>query len=200
MDFFDFFQLSVLAVFLLVFTGKSIWLYLNGRKVFVIGQGKSTLTNVIEILFSLGLMVWICMILVNSLHLNSSLLPDSIFMHSVQKIYLQIPGMIFISLGIMVFMLGIYSFKKSWRIGIDPHTKDALITSGIFSFTRNPVFIFINIYFIGTSLIYPTPFFISFTLITLFGIHHHIKKEEKFLTLHYGESYTSYSKKVRRYL
>ena len=199
MGFFDFFQLLILAVFLLIFIGRTIHLYLIGRNVFVIGHGKSIRTNFMEILFSVGLLFWIYLLLINTLHLTPGILPASIFIHQIHKLYIQIPGMIMICLGMIIFVLGIFSFKKSWRIGIDPQTKDELITSGIFSFTRNPIFIFINIYFIGTSLIYPTPFFISFTLITLIGIHHHIKKEEYFLSKHYGKSYSNYLKKVRRY-
>jgi protein-S-isoprenylcysteine O-methyltransferase Ste14 len=166
----------------------------------VIGQGKAILTNIIEILFSVGLLCWTYLLIINSLHINPGFLPASLIIHSIHKVYLRIPGMILISIGMIIFISGINAFKNSWRIGIDTNTRDVLITTGIFSYTRNPIFLFLNIYFIGTSLIYPTPFFISFALLTLIGIHHHIRTEEKFLKEHYGKPYLEYHKKVRRYI
>lgn len=199
MDFFDIFQLASLVVFLLIFIGRTIQLYFRGRNIFVIGQRKSISTNITEIFFSIGLTIWIYLVIVNSLHLNPVILPASIIINSIHKIYLRVPGTILISLGLIIFISGIISFRNSWRIGIDTQSTDILITTGIFAYTRNPIFLFINLYFIGTSLLYPTPFFIIYALFTLFGIHQHIKAEEKFLKAHYGKPYLDYLKKVRRY-
>jgi protein-S-isoprenylcysteine O-methyltransferase Ste14 len=126
--------------------------------------------------------------------------PDSLFMHTIRKNYLRIPGIVLITLGLIIFISGIISFRNSWRIGIDKNSSDDLITTGIFSYTRNPIFLFINLYFIGTALIYPTLFFIVFAVISMSGIHYHIKAEERFLKSHYGKPYFDYLKKVRRYI
>ncbi len=199
MNFIDYFQLLVLIIFLLFFLGRTIHLYSKGRKVFVIGRGKSILTNTMEILFSAGLLFWMILLVINAFHFSPGILPASITIHRIHELYLQIPGLLLISMGMFIFVLGMLSFEKSWRIGIDTNTSDKLITTGIFSYTRNPIFLFIIFYFIGTSLIYPTPVFISYALLAIFGIHRHIKKEERFLKKHYGQQYIDYTQKVKRY-
>lgn len=47
-------------------------------------------------------------------------------------------GLLFISLVWTVIAQG--NMKNSWRIGIDTDTKTELVTSGLFSISRNPIF------------------------------------------------------------
>ena len=51
----------------------------------------------------------------------------------------------FIGLALLLFsfiwiVIAQVNMKNSWRIGIDNHTKTELITNGLFSVSRNPVF------------------------------------------------------------
>jgi protein-S-isoprenylcysteine O-methyltransferase Ste14 len=74
------------------------------------------------------------------------------------------------------------------------------VTNGIFSITRNPIFVYIDLYFIGTALINANALFIIFALITVIGTHYQILQEEKHLNNLYKEEYVEYKKRVRRYL
>jgi protein-S-isoprenylcysteine O-methyltransferase Ste14 len=74
-----------------------------------------------------------------------------------------------------------------------------LITTGVFSISRNPFFVSIIIYFTGISLFYPNPFFIAYTVLTIVSIHFFILKEEEFLQKYYGKEYENYTNNVRRY-
>lgn len=89
---------------------------------------------------------------------------------------------------------------KSWRVGIDKDNAGKLVTGGIFSITRNPIFVFIDMYFIGTFLIFPNLFFLILMVITIIGMHYQILQEEYFLLSHYGDEYKKYMNKVRRYI
>ncbi|MFC2126320.1 methyltransferase family protein [Bacteroidota bacterium] len=91
------------------------------------------------------------------------------------------------------------SFKTSWRIGIDTKKPDELITSGIFKYSRNPIFLFIDMLFVGMALIYPNIFMIVFAIVTVVGLNHQIHHEELFLMDHYKDEYQKYRRKVRRY-
>ena len=51
----------------------------------------------------------------------------------------------FIGLGFLIFSLvwtiiAQFHMENSWRIGIDLETKAKLVTNGLFSFSRNPIF------------------------------------------------------------
>jgi protein-S-isoprenylcysteine O-methyltransferase Ste14 len=99
----------------------------------------------------------------------------------------------------MLMLITLVHFKTSLRFGMSSSNKGDLITTGIFSFSRNPFFLSLNLYFTGQAMVFPAIVFIGFALMAVAGIHFFILKEEKFLIIFYGESYTSYQKKVRRY-
>src|ERR1700691_1283068 len=42
--------------------------------------------------------------------------------------------------GLLLVLRSLMSFKQSFRVGIDTEKPDALITSGIFAFSRNPIY------------------------------------------------------------
>lgn len=75
-----------------------------------------------------------------------------------------------------------------------------LITTGIFSLSRNPIFLSMDLYFLGTFLIYSNLFFLLCGIGIVFGFHFQIRQEEAFLTEKYGNSYHGYMAQVRRYI
>ena len=116
------------------------------------------------------------------------------------SLLLQILGMLFILGAVITLYLTLIHFKSSLRFGLDKSKLGTLITTGIFSISRNPFFLSILLYFSGVALIIPNGFFIAFAIIAIISIHLFILKEEKFMSEHYGENYQKYKQKVRRYL
>jgi protein-S-isoprenylcysteine O-methyltransferase Ste14 len=199
MNFFDVFQLSALILFLFIFTGRSVWLHISGIRIFVIGKRNGGFKSLMEIIFILVLFQWIYEIIYQSIDLTFTLLPAILSEVFFNSLIFKILGVVLITSGLVIFIFSLISFGKSWRIGIDTENAGELITTGIFSVTRNPFFIFINFYFTGTVLIYTNLFFSALAVMAVFGIHFHILNEEKFLTKQYGNQYLDYCKKVRRY-
>ena len=75
-----------------------------------------------------------------------------------------------------------------------------LITSGIFKYSRNPVFLSMGLYSMGIMLIYPNIIFMTITVGTILCIHIQILQEEKFLLNKFGKKYTEYTNKTGRYI
>lgn len=90
--------------------------------------------------------------------------------------------------------------KQSWRIGIDEKNTTSLITKGLFSISRNLVFLGMIISTAGMFLIIPNAitFFVAITSYIVIQIQ--IRLEEEFLQRVYGRSYGDYKLKVRRLL
>ena len=88
--------------------------------------------------------------------------------------------------------------KNSWRIGIDTETKTDLITTGLFSLSRNPIFFGMIISLVG--LFFTTPNALTGILLILgyVLIQIQIRLEEEFLTNQHGQNYLTYKQKVRR--
>jgi len=200
MGFFDYFQFIFLIFFWLLFIIRTVLLTRQGEKVFVIGSNKKGAEAVIEMLAFPLLLLWAYEVITHSLHIQYQLLPDALFRSMVHSMPLQIAGIGLIVTGFLFFCWGLYSFGKSWRIGIDKNSPGNLITTGAFSLSRNPVFLFFNLYFIGTWLVYSNIFFLIYAVVGLFVFHLQIKKEELFLKGHYGREYLLYTEKTRRYI
>jgi protein-S-isoprenylcysteine O-methyltransferase Ste14 len=96
--------------------------------------------------------------------------------------------------------MALISFGKSWRIGIDENNSNELVTTGMFKYSRNPIFLFMDLYFTGIMLIYPNIVFIIIAVCTFIGIHLQILREERFLLKKFGEKYSEYKKQTRRYI
>ncbi|MBO9682940.1 MAG: isoprenylcysteine carboxylmethyltransferase family protein [Flavisolibacter sp.] len=88
--------------------------------------------------------------------------------------------------------------KNSWRIGIDTETQTELITTGLFQFSRNPIFFGMIISLAGLFLTTPNAMTAFFLILGYVLIQIQIRLEEEFLTTQHGQKYIEYKEKVRR--
>jgi len=109
-------------------------------------------------------------------------------------------GLLLYALSIIGFVVTLANFGKSFRVGIDEKQPDKLITGGVFTFSRNPVYLCFLVYFLGLLLIFRNVALIIVTIIAMIMIHRRILREESFLSSYYGQEYKEYCIKVRRYL
>ncbi len=90
--------------------------------------------------------------------------------------------------------------KNSWRIGIDEESRTELITSGLFKFSRNPIFLGMIVSLIGFFMSLPTMISLLFLILGIILIQIQIRLEEVFLLKQHGENYVDYKNRVRRLL
>lgn len=108
-------------------------------------------------------------------------------------------GSLTIILSVVCMHFTLSAFKNSLRFGLNANNLGKLITSGIFAHSRNPFFVAILMLLLGIALVFPSPFFVLITVLSIFTIHLFILKEEKFMIDNYGEEYQHYCNTVRRY-
>lgn len=119
--------------------------------------------------------------------------------------YLENPILIKIGWGLLLLSLILVwiaqsQMANSWRIGIDEKNKTTLVTSGMFSISRNPIFLGIMIANIGLFLVIPNAFTLLIVSLSTISINTQIRLEEEFLKLEFGTKYEEYLKKVRRWI
>jgi protein-S-isoprenylcysteine O-methyltransferase Ste14 len=197
---YDFFMLVALFVFLALFGGRTWMMRRRGIRVMVIGRGKRGLEKFLEMLLLVALPLWGAALLSQSLGGSIVFLPGVLSAPLFSWKPALAAGMVLIALGLAVFAAALVSFGASWRVGIDTEAAGKLVTGGIFAFSRNPIFLFMDMFFLGTFLVYPGIFFLVFAAGSFLGIHAQILEEEKFLETNYGEPYRDYRRRVRRYL
>jgi protein-S-isoprenylcysteine O-methyltransferase Ste14 len=102
--------------------------------------------------------------------------------------------------GLVVYGLALRAMGDSWRIGIDRERPGALVTGGIFGWSRNPIYLGIEFCALGTFLLQGRLVFLLIALILTVILHALIRREEHYLACAYGDSYRRYRASVGRYL
>src|SRR5262245_48197020 len=198
--FFGYFQLVALAVIILVFVGRSVFLrFARNINPFALGVGKHGLRRVVEVGFLVIFALWVIEVLATSLALDWRVFPAPLQWQFWDSLSSRIAGVALVTTGGAVFILALVSFGASWRIGIDAKTPGGLVTTGVFALSRNPIFVFLDLYAFGTFLINGTLGFLLFALILTAGIHYQILQEESFLRRTYGTAYQDYCRRTARY-
>ena len=107
----------------------------------------------------------------------------------------------FIIIGIMLILLGAWLwFSSNFKVKIDVCIKENyLVTSGVYSMVRNPIYsafflVCIGAFFIETNIILFVLPVVYYAYMTVFLI----KTEEKWLSELYGQGYEEYCKNVNR--
>jgi protein-S-isoprenylcysteine O-methyltransferase Ste14 len=89
---------------------------------------------------------------------------------------------------------------NSWRIGIDEEKETALIKTGLFRFSRNPIFLGMQITLLGFFLAAPNAVSLLILILGFVLIQIQVRLEEEFLAKTRGEAYQVYRNQVRRWL
>ena len=106
-------------------------------------------------------------------------------------------GLLFVSL-ILVWVAQ-SQMANSWRIGIDEKNRTDLVTGGLFSISRNPIFLGVMIANIGLLLIIPNAFTLLIVSLSTVSINTQIRLEEEFLKRSHSKEYHDYLNSVRRW-
>ena len=199
MTFFDYFQIASVVIFLLIIASRVVYMKATrGVNPIAIGGGKKGLVLIVELFAFGGLVLWIIEMVAYALHANFHIFPSPLDMVLIDSNVARIAGVVLVSIGLLVFMAAFVSFGDSWRVGFDIKTPGALVTGGIFALSRNPIYVFLDLWFIGIFLLNGRLIFLIFALLTLVVIHWQILQEETFLTKLYGQPYDDYRGRTRR--
>lgn len=109
-----------------------------------------------------------------------------------------------LALTVVGFLLGIGAFLefRKARTTLDPHgSSKQIVTSGIYRFTRNPIYLGFLLMVIGLPL--NSGLYWGFVMAPFYVLLMNnlvIKHEEAYLEKKFGKAYTSYTSRVRRWL
>ena len=158
-------------------------------------MSKHTLSDKLELKIPPAIVFLICSALLWSI---SVLLPVFNF-----TLFVQFPLVIlFLISGVALVLIAGFKFGQSKTSvnPIQPEKASALVTTGIYCFTRNPMYL-------GAALILIAQAFwasnyLAFSAVVLFMLYisrFQIQPEERILTDKFGKDYLSYQQKVRRW-
>ncbi|MDH5179688.1 MAG: isoprenylcysteine carboxylmethyltransferase family protein [Gammaproteobacteria bacterium] len=115
--------------------------------------------------------------------------------------YGNVIGVLFCLSGILLTSVSQLQMGKEWRIGVDENEITRLITHGIYSKVRNPIYSGVMIFGLGLLVLVPNLIMMCFTLLGYMAIEVHVRKvEEPYLSKLHGQSFTNYKNSTGRYI
>ena len=130
------------------------------------------------------------------------------FFFSMKIDLIQLPNQTLVSflilfIGIFILIIPISKFVKS-KTTIDPikfKKVNKLLTSGIYKYSRNPMYLGLLMIVISTSIFYLNIFSMITPILFYYWINRfQIKREEIFLSEKFGKEYLFYKTKTRRWI
>jgi protein-S-isoprenylcysteine O-methyltransferase Ste14 len=110
-------------------------------------------------------------------------------------------GLVVLSLGVGLGLWGAYCMQEADTNILPSLPTTAIVTSGPFRLSRNPLYMALTLDFIGLSLIVNSIWGILVLAPLLIVMHYGvILREERYLEAKFGESYRQYCSMVGRYL
>lgn len=114
---------------------------------------------------------------------------------------LHAAGFTLVAIGITGTFLAQMQMGSSWRIGVDESESTDLITGGLFSLVRNPIYTFMLIAWSGFALMVPTWLALASVPIGLMGLEIQVRMvEEPHMLRTQGEPYRAWASRVGRFV
>lgn len=182
--------LVLMAIFYICYFAKMISQRKQGINTDQLGKGKEGFIKFIEV----------------TLKITTYLLPviqiiSIVFCAGTSHIFLRSIGVVITACGVIVFVLSVMQMKDNWRAGVQREEKTNLVTTGIYSISRNPAFLGFDLMYIGILVSFFNWYLCVVTSFAVVLFHLQIVNvEEDFLIEAFGDEYLKYKKRVYRYL
>lgn len=103
--------------------------------------------------------------------------------------------------GISATLVAQHGMGASWRVGVDPQERTALVTGGVFAFVRNPIFTAMVTAALGLTLLAPNLVAMVGLAALVVAIEIQVRViEEPYLLRWHREDYQRYTARVGRFL
>ncbi|MEO0288827.1 MAG: isoprenylcysteine carboxylmethyltransferase family protein [candidate division WOR-3 bacterium] len=140
--------------------------------------------------------IWFVEIFRNLFFPLNNFIFKNFFNHSVCKIF----SAILFLLGIILYIRSLVDLNSEWVVGTNSKKVKQLVKKGIYSYTRNPIYIFFMIFYFSIFLLFGSIEMFLFFLVATIIFYRIILIEEKELEEKFKDEYLNYKKKVKRFV
>jgi protein-S-isoprenylcysteine O-methyltransferase Ste14 len=194
---------QVVCYFLFVASFLARVIYFEARRrinPITLSVGKKGALGVLEVLLFAWVNVWGFVVVLYSLPLEQRPMAWLFRGQVVSGPIAAWSGVVVILLAFLLFGLASAALGDSWRLGIDEQNPGRLVTGGIYALSRNPIYIFFDLWFVGTFLLNGILVFLVFAVLGIGIIHFQIVQEERSLVRIHGLAYVEYCAHTERYV
>ena len=180
--------------------GRAVMLYRRGVRVVVIERERSPAQALGDLGQVVCLLVWAYEVVAHTWPLSGGLAPAWLETRLIDAPWVHAAGALTVVGALALYAAALRAFGDSWRLGIDRRRAGALVTEGIFAYTRNPIYLSLDLFLAGTCLMQCRLIFVLLAVVNAAWFHNLVRREEHFLSEAYGEAYARYLARVGRYL
>jgi len=110
-------------------------------------------------------------------------------------------GLVSLALGLAVLVAAVRGFRAAGTTLQPWESTTALVTSGPFRFSRNPIYLGYTLLYLGVALWVRSVWSLVFLPLVLWGMTRLvIRREERYLEARFGAAYRDYARRVRRWI
>ena len=109
-------------------------------------------------------------------------------------------GVMFLFGGIAFLVAAQLQLGSSWRVGIDEGAAPGLVTTGLYRWCRNPIYLAMLSVLTGYTALVPTRLSVGLLVGTFIVIRVQVLAEEAYLLRTYGARYREYASRAGRFL
>jgi protein-S-isoprenylcysteine O-methyltransferase Ste14 len=169
----------------------------TGTKPFFFGK-LGTIEGLVARLIPLGVLSCLAIPLVNSYwpSVYASFGPIIFLEHSS----IGWLGILFLITSLTWIVVAQNQMGRAFRMGVNPNQKTVLVNSGLFRYSRNPIYLGMAFTLIGLFLVLPSATALGLLISGVFLMNVQIKLEENLLIQKHGQTYQRYIADVPRWL
>ena len=165
----------------------------------VIVWGRSGKEYLYDKLLGFVFLFWLYLLLADAWPLSLAWLPEWLTMELVVALPAKLVGALLLIAAPALFAGAVRSLGTSWRMGVDRQTPGPLVTTGLFAWSRNPIYAAFDLTFVGAFLIHGRVVYLLLAVVLVLLLHGIILREERFLAERFGEAFAEYCRRVGRY-
>ena len=197
-NFWDYFQIGILIAFTVLVAGRTIYERIHGINALALisNDGKQRALGIAAVTV---INIWVSILVLHVAHPEITFLPQGLSYTMLNSLSSKIAGTVLIITGLLLYVNAWRSLGNAWRIGNDAESNSPLVKNGAYRISRNPIYLFYSIYFIGPFLINGSAIFLILAICLIIVLHYLILEEEKYLAERHGKLYEDYISHTGRY-
>jgi protein-S-isoprenylcysteine O-methyltransferase Ste14 len=168
--------------------GRPVWLFGKGRE-------RQALPALLFRIAFAGAVLWPLV-----LATLGNPVPNDRLARLLDNEWFDVLGHLLVVVGACLAIIAQRHMGVSWRIGAAEGEIGAIVDTGPFAFSRNPVFVGQAMLFVGLFIVLPSVVQAGLTLALLIAIGLQVRIEERVLLASLGEPYRLYQGRVRRWV
>jgi protein-S-isoprenylcysteine O-methyltransferase Ste14 len=195
----DWLPLVVLIGMMTTSRVRAYWMYRRGIRAIIVDWRRPVKDLLYDTLIIAVFLFWFCLLVAEAWPLSLDWLPDWLAERIFDATAAKIAGVALLFAAPILFAAALASMGTSWRIGIDQRAPGPLVTTGLFAWVRNPIYVAVYLLFVGTVLIHGRVVFLLLAAVLILLVHGVVRREERFLAKQYGDEFRDYCRRVGRY-